>query len=130
MTVKRKHAIVCITALIIAMLAGCAAATETPTESHTEAVQATQEVITLFDTPTLRIELEGAETRVFDLMGGKEYSYTTTRQRVSKTPTLEQMQARCLARTSVNTDTVKIELAGRLIVVNDRTAEQVYYINR
>lgn len=112
------------------MLAGCAAATETPAESHTEAVQATQEVITLFDTPTLRIELEGAETRVFDLMGGKEYSYTTTRQRVSKTPTLEQMQARCLARTSVNTDTVKIELAGGLIVVNDRTAEQVYYINR
>lgn len=129
MTVKRKYAIVCIIALIIAMLAGCAAATETPAESHTEAVQATQ-VITLFDTPTLRIELEGEETRVFDLMGGKEYSYTTTRQRVSKTPTLEQMQARCLARTSVNTDTVKIELAGGLIVVNDRTAEQVYYINR
>ena len=112
------------------MLSGCTATAEKPTESHTEAAQATQEVITLFDTPTLRIELEGTETRVFDLIGGKEYSYTTTRQRVSKTPTLDQMQARCLARTSVNTDTVKIELAGGLIVINDRTAEQVYYINR
>lgn len=110
-----------------AMLAGCTAIPETSTGSHTGTAQ---EVITLFDTPTLKIELEGAETRVFDLVGGKEYSYTTKRKRVSKNPTLEQMQARCLASTSANTDTVKIELVGGLIVVNDKTAEQVYYIDR
>ena len=44
--------------------------------------------------------------------------------------TLEQMQARCLARTSTDTDTVKIEIAGALIVVTDLTTGEVYYIQR
>ena len=39
------------------------------------------------------------------------------------------MQARCIARTSANTDTVKIELAGALIVVTDKATGQVYYID-
>ena len=48
----------------------------------------------------------------------------------SQKKALEQMQARCIARTSANTDTVKIELAGALIVVTDKTTGQVYYIDR
>ena len=47
----------------------------------------------------------------------------------TKQPTLEQMQARCIARTSADTDTLKIELAGALIVVTDKTTGQVYYID-
>lgn len=65
------------------MLAGCAAIPETPTSSPT------------------------------DKATGTEYSYTTTRKLSTQQPTLEQMQARCIARTSADTDTLKIELAGR-----------------
>ena len=111
------------------MLAGCAAIPETPTSNPTEAVQATPEAVTLFDTSTVKIVLEGAETTVTDKATGTEYSYTTTRKLTTQQPTLEQMQARCIARTSANTDTVKIELAGALIVVTDKTTGQVYYIN-
>ena len=111
------------------MLAGCAATPETPTSSPTEAAQATPEAVTLFDTSTVKIVLEGAETTVTDKATGTEYSYTTTRKLTTQRPTLEQLQARCIARTSANTDTVKIELAGALIVVTDKTTGQVYYID-
>lgn len=112
------------------MLAGCAATPETPTSSPVEAAQATPEAVTLFDTATLKIVLEGAETTITDKTTGTEYGYTTTRKLTTQQPTLEQMQARCIARTSANTDTVKIELAGALIVVTDKTAEQTYYLSR
>lgn len=111
------------------MLAGCAATPETPTSSPTEAAQATPEAVTLFDTSTVKIVLEGAETTVTDKTTGTEYSYTTTRKLTTQQPTLEQMQSRCIARTSVNTDTLKIELAGALIVVHDLAGNQTYYID-
>lgn len=108
------------------MLAGCAATPETPTSSPTEAAE---EAVVLFDTDTCKIVLDGAQTTVEDKTTGTEYSYTTTRKLTTQQPTLEQMQARCIARTSANTDTVKIELAGALIVVTDKTTGQVYYID-
>lgn len=111
------------------MLAGCSTA-EKPTSSPTASVQATSEAVTLFDTSTVKIVLEGAETTVTDKATGTEYSYTTTRKLTTQQPTLEQMQASCIARTSANTATVKIELAGALIVVTDKTTGQVYYIDR
>ena len=112
------------------MLAGCAATPETPTSNPTEAAQATPEAVTLFDTSTVKIVLEGVETTVEDKTTGARYEFTTTRKLTTKQPTLEQLQARCIARTSANTDTVKIELAGALIVVTDKTTGQVYYIDR
>ena len=109
-------------------LAGCTA--EKPTSSPTASVQATSETVTLFDTSTVKIVLEGTETIVTDKTTGTEYGFTTTRKLTTQQPTLEQMKARCIARTSANTDTVKIELAGALIVVTDKTTGQVYYISR
>ena len=109
-------------------LAGCTA--EKPTNSPTASVQATPEAVTLFDTSIVKIVLEGTETTVTDKTTGTEYGFTTTRKLTTQQPTLEQMQARCIARTSANTDTVKIELAGALIVVTDKTTGQVYYIDR
>lgn len=109
-------------------LAGCTA--EKPTSNPTASVQATPEAVTLFDTSTVKIVLEGTETTVTDKTTGTEYGFTTTRKLTTQQPTLEQMQARCIARTSANTDTVKIELAGALIVVTDKTTGQVYYIDR
>ena len=124
-----KKLIVAFCLVFAVMLAGCAATPETPTSSPTEAAQATPEAVTLFDTSTVKIVLEGAETTVTDKATGTEYSYTTTRKLSTQQPTLEQMQARCIARTSADTDTLKIELAGALIVVTDKTTGQVYYID-
>ena len=108
------------------MLAGCAATPDTPTSSPTEAAE---EAVVLFDTATCKITLDGAQTAVEDKTTGARYEYTTTRKLTTKQPTLEQLQSRCIARTSVNTDSVKIELAGALIVVTDKTTGQVYYID-
>lgn len=125
---KKFTALFCV--VLAVMLAGCAATTATPTNSPTASVQTTPEAVTLFDTSTVKIVLEGTETTVTDKTTGTEYGFTTNRKLTTQQPTLEQMQARCIARTSANTDTVKIELAGALIVVTDKTTGQVYYINR
>lgn len=109
------------------MLAGCAATPETPTSSPTEAAE---EAVVLFDTDTCKIVLDGAETTVEDKTSGSTYSYTTSRTYSATPPTLEQLQARCIARTSADTDTLRIEIAGALIVVTDKATEQVYYIDR
>ncbi len=124
---KKLIALFCL--VFAVMLAGCAATLETPTSNLTEAAQATPEAVTLFDTSTVKIVLEGAETTVTDKATGTEYSYTTTRKLSTTPPTLEQLQSRCIARTSVNTDTLKIELAGALIVVHDLLGNQTYYID-
>lgn len=84
---------------------------------------------TVCDTATCKITLDGAETTVEDKTTGEQYSFTTTRKLSTTPPTLEQMQARCIARTSADTDSIKIELAGALIVVHDRAGNQTYYID-
>lgn len=125
---KKLFAAACL--VLIILLAGCSSTPEKAAESHTASVQATPEAMTLFNTSTVKIVLEGAETTVTDKATGTEYSYTTTRKLSAQQPTLEQLQARCIARTSANTDTLKIELAGALIVVTDKATGQVYYIDR
>ena len=123
---KKQIALFCIVFAVV--LAGCSTA-EKPATAATEVAQTTPEAVTLFDTSTVKIVLEGAETTVTDKATGIEYSYTTTRKLTTQQPTLEQMQARCIARISANTDTVKIELAGALIVVHDLAGNQTYYID-
>ena len=121
-----KKLIVLFCLVFAVMLAGCAATPETPTSNPTDAAE---EAVVLFDTATCKITLDGAQTAVEDKTTGARYEYTTTRKLTTKQPTLEQLQSRCIARTSVNTDSVKIELAGALIVVTDKTTGQVYYID-
>lgn len=123
-----KKLIILFCLVFAVVLAGCSTA-EKPTNSPTASAQATPEAVTLFDTSTVKIVLEGAETTVTDKATDTEYSYTTTRKLTTQQPTLEQMQARCIARTSANTDTLKIELAGALIVVHDLAGNQTYYID-
>lgn len=120
---KKLIPIVCLVFAVV--LAGCSTA-EKPTNSPTEAAE---EAVVLFDTDTCKIVLDGAQTTVEDKTTGSTYSYTTKKTYSETPPTLEQLQARCIARTSVNTDSVKIELAGALIVVTDKTTGQVYYID-
>lgn len=88
------------------------------------------EELTLFDTDTLEITLEGTQTRIQDKTSGDVYTFTTKKKYSTDPLTLEQMQARCIARTSADTPTLQIEVAGALLVVTDRTADQTYYIQR
>ena len=122
-----KKIIVILCACVL-LCAGCAATLETPAEIHTEDAQATPEAVTLFDTSTVKIVLEGAETTVTDKSSGRTYSFTTKKTYTTQQPTLEQLQARCIARTSTSSDTLEIELAGALIVVHDLAGNQTYYI--
>lgn len=112
--------------LVGIIFTGCSA----PQNATGSPSAAAVEELTLFDTDTLEITLEGTQTRIQDKMSGNEYSFTTTRKYSTDPLTLEQMQARCLARTSTDTDTVKIEIAGALLVVTDRTSGEVFYIQR
>ena len=101
-------------ALILALalvLAGCANSKET---------------VTLYDTETLRIEREGRGLLVHDLAGAHDYTLTT--QRVKKTP--ENSQEVQTARPLVNTETISIETARKLVIVTDKTAEKTLYIQR
>lgn len=124
-----KKQIALFSLVLAVVLAGCSATAKKPTESHTETAQATPEAVTLFDTSTIKITLAGTQTTVEDKTNGAQYEFTTSRKLSTEQPTLAQMQARCIARTSANTDTVKIEIAGGLIVVHDLAGNQTYYIN-
>lgn len=83
----------------------------------------------IVDTETLRIEREGQKTRVYDLAGGAEYAFVTHRVIRAQPSTLAQKQARCIARTAANSSTIKIELAGNILIVRDLTERQTYYID-
>lgn len=107
--------------VFVVVLAGCSTA-EMPT------TEAAEEAVVLFDTDTCKIVLDGAQTTVEDKTTGARYEFTTTRKLTTQPPTLEQLQARCIARTSTDTDSIKIELAGALIVVHDLAGNQTYYI--
>lgn len=121
---KRKQTLIAAAVLVGIIFTGCAApqsATESPSAAAVEE-------LTLFDTDTLEITLEGTQTRIQDKTSGNEYSFTTTRKYSTDPLTLEQMQARCIARTSTDTATLKIEIAGGVLVVTDRIANQTYFI--
>ena len=123
---KRKQTLIAAAVLVGIIFTGCAA----PQNATGSPSAAAVEELTLFDTPTLEITLEGTQTRIQDKTSGNEYSFTTKKKYSTDPLTLEQMQARCIARTSADTATLKIELAGALLVVTDRTTGEVYYIQR
>lgn len=123
---QRKQKLIAAAALVGIIFTGCAA----PQSATGSPSAAAVEELTLFDTDTLEITLEGAQTRIEDKTSGNEYTFTTKKKYSTDPLTLEQMQARCIARTSTDTDTLKIELAGALLVVTDRTTGEVYYIQR
>lgn len=85
-----------------------------------------QEPATIWDTPTLRIEQQGRELCLYDLVGGS--SYTIKRQRVKKTA--ESNQPVQAARVLVDTATLQVEAVKALVIVTDRTAGEVLYIPR
>lgn len=110
----RLAAAIITVALIAATLTGCTRAT-----------------VTLYDTATLRIEKQGAETRIYDLAGNEDYTFTKQRVRRmgdSSTPATEP-QPKDTPKLCADTDTIKLQTVHSIIIVTDKTAGSTYYIS-
>lgn len=119
------------------ILAGCAAlsfgAASIPgntSDAAEAAQQSAPERVVLLDTPTLKITLDGSKTLIEDKLAQTVYKFGLTVKFRAGTSDLERQQAQTLGTTTADTDTLKITLAGRVIVVEDRTAQLTYCISR
>ncbi len=110
---KRKHkAAAVLLALVMAVFAltGC-----------TKTAPAT---ITLYDTESLYIERQGAETRVYDRIGGADYTFTSHRVKTDGSPAAQIREA----TTTADTDTIQLKTVYNLIIVTDKTTGTTLYI--
>ena len=80
------------------------------------------EVLTLYDANGLKIEREGAQTRIYDLEGEAEYPFTSHRVKKS---TAEPVQA---AQITADTDTITIQTVHGLIIVTSKATGTTIYI--
>ena len=80
--------------------------------------------ITLYDTETLYIERQGAETRVYDRVGGGQYTFTSHRVKADQSAAAQIREA----STTASTDTVEIKTVYNLIIVTDKTTGTTLYI--
>ena len=78
--------------------------------------------ITLYDGNGLKIEREGVETRIYDLEGEAEYTFTAHRVR---TRTAEPVKE---AQTTADTDTITIQTVHGLIIVTSKATGTTLYI--
>ena len=108
----RKRAAALLLALVMALFAltGC-----------TKTAPAT---ITLYDTESLYIERQGAETRVYDRVGGADYTFTSHRVRAAKGTAAQISEA----KTTADTDTIKIQTVHGLIIVTVKDTGTTLYI--
>lgn len=111
--------------LAILFLTGCTSAHSKPQE----AAGTHETALTLFDTDALKIEREGLRTTITDKESGTEYRYKATLKARTEPPTLEDMQRACTARTVAESDNLRIETAGAVLIVHDATNTKTYYIN-
>ena len=77
------------------------------------------------DTDTLRIERTGTATTIYDLAGGETYNFRTVRVRNGT----QAAEAAAEYKTVHDTDTIKIEIAKSVIIVEDKTTGAVYTID-
>ena len=77
---------------------------------------------TIYEGNALKIEREGAITRICDLEGGGEYTFTTHRTRAKK-GTEDIVKT---ANTTTTTDTIKISTVHGIIIVETADGETLY----
>ena len=82
-----------------------------------------QETKVYCDTDTLRIERTGTVTTIYDLAGADSYTFRTVRVRK------DSQNAADGVKTAHDTDTIKIEIAKSVIIVEDKTTGAVYTID-
>ena len=106
----RRKAVAVLLALVMAVFAltGC-----TKTQQGT---------ITLYDGNGLKIEPEGVETRIYDLEGEAEYTFTSHRVRKSAVEPVKE------AQTTTDTDTITIQTVHGLIIVTSKATGTTLYI--
>ena len=80
------------------------------------------EVLTLYDANGLKIEREGAQTRIYDLEGEAEYTFTSHRVKKSAAEPVKE------AQTATDTDTIKIQTVHGLIIVTSKATGETIYI--
>ena len=83
----------------------------------------TQETKVYCDTDTLKIERTGAITTIYDLAGDDTYTFRTVRVRKGSQNAADGV------KTARDTDTIKIEIAKNVIIVEDKTTGAVYTID-
>ena len=83
-----------------------------------------QGTITLYDGNGLKIEREGVETRIYDLEGEAEYTFTIHRVKKDTSAAAQISEA----RTTADTDTITIQTVHNLIIVTSKTTETTLYI--
>jgi uncharacterized lipoprotein NlpE involved in copper resistance len=69
-----------------------------------------QDTVTIYETDALKIERQGAQTRICDLVGNSTYTFTTHRTRASKDAVQE-------AQTTAKTETIEIKTVHGIIIV-------------
>lgn len=79
-------------------------------------------VFTLYDGNGLKIEREGVETRIYDLEGDAEYTFTSHRVKKSAAEPVKE------AQTTTDTDTIKIQTVHGLIIVTSKATGTTIYI--
>ena len=82
----------------------------------------TGDKVTLYEGNALKIEREGAITRIYDLEGGGEYTFTTHRTRAKK-GTADIVRT---ANTTTTTNTIKISTVHGIIIVETADGEPLY----
>lgn len=100
---KRAITIFLLSVLCITLFAGC---NNTPK--------------TLYQSKSVIITREGVKTTVSDLLSGNEYIYTTKK--------VKRTEAPVEARTSIDTDTIKIEVIPSGLRVYDKAEEKAVEI--
>lgn len=81
-----------------------------------------QEAVTIYETDLLKIERQGAETRIADLVDDSAYTFTTHRTRTSK----DAAQYVQEAQTTAKTETIEIKTVHGIIIVT--TAAGTIYV--
>lgn len=110
---KKVSSFILAVVLMAALITGCSSAPETKT---------------LYQSDTVRVERTGSQTVIYDLVGGAEYSFTSHRARVKKEQTTEELLQMWTAKTTADTETVKLQTVQGLIILEDKTAAKTYYI--
>ncbi len=80
------------------------------------------DITTLYEGNAVKIEREGAITRIYDLAGNAEYTFTAHRTRAKK-GTEDIVKT---ANTTTTTDTINIKTVHGIIIVTTADGETLY----
>lgn len=105
MQLKNKVAFVLLLSMCLMLFAGC-----------------NNEPKTLYQSESVEVVREGNKTAVYDLLADKEYNYITKR--------VKRSEGILESHTTVDTDTIKIEIIPSGLRVYDKAENKIFTIER